>query len=238
MPTIPIPQQQAQQNMRRGVSQTFVLVPAKAPAEIAGFYTLAPAEVRLADLQPADARPLPPDPVPCYRMGRLARDQRWQGQGIGPLLLGLAVQRCLDAKRSVGGYALIVDAKDAAEVVIALLERADQLLSGFAAITLLQGNDVEPLRQQVIEIPPITPLVIEHRLHRLQRLVCPCCSTSTCAPIPPDVELSRYGPRLSALVGLLGSALPLSFSKTQVLPDQLLGVEISRGAIAAIRRGD
>jgi hypothetical protein len=36
----------------------------------------------------------------------------------------------------------------------------------------------------------------------------------------------------------LGSAFPLSFSKTQVLPDQLLGVEISRGAIAAIRRGD
>ncbi len=107
-------QQQAHQNMRRGVSQTFVLVPANAPAEIAGFYTLAPAEVRLADLQPADARPLPPYPVPCFRMGRLARDQRWQGQGIGPLLLGLAVQRCLDAKRSVGGYALIVDAKDAA----------------------------------------------------------------------------------------------------------------------------
>jgi transposase len=32
------------------------------------------------------------------------------------------------------------------------------------------------LRHLVIEIPPITPLVIEHRLHRL---VCPCCSTST-----------------------------------------------------------
>jgi transposase len=99
--------------------------------------------------------------------------------------------------------------------------------------TLLQGDDLEPLRHQVIEIPPITPLVIEHRLHRL---VCPCCSTSTCAPMPADVELSRYGPRLSALVGLLGSAFPLSFSKTQALLDQLLGVEISRGAIAAIRQ--
>jgi len=106
-------QQQAHQNMRRGVSQTFVLVPADIPAEIAGFYCLAPAEIRLADLQPADAKPLPPYPVPCFRMGRLARDQRWQGQGTGPLLLGLAVQRCLDAKQSVGGYALIVDAKGA-----------------------------------------------------------------------------------------------------------------------------
>jgi hypothetical protein len=42
--------------------------------------------------------------------------------------------------------------------------------------TLLQGDDLEPLRHQVIEIPPITPLVIEHHLHRL---VCPCCSTTT-----------------------------------------------------------
>ena len=98
---------------------------------------------------------------------------------------------------------------------------------------LLEGVDPEPLRHQVIEIPPITPLVIEHRLHRL---VCPCCSTSTCATLPVDGEASRYGPRLSALVGLLGSAFPLSFSKTQALLDQLLGVEISCGTIAAIRQ--
>ncbi|MFZ0409769.1 MAG: IS66 family transposase [Cyanobium sp.] len=97
---------------------------------------------------------------------------------------------------------------------------------------LLLGDDPEPLRHQVIEIPPITPVVIEHRLHRL---VCPCCSTSTCAKLPADVESSRYGPRLSALVGLLGSAFPLSFSKTQALLDQLLGVEISRGAMAIVR---
>ncbi|MDM7938095.1 MAG: IS66 family transposase [Cyanobium sp. CZS 48M] len=99
--------------------------------------------------------------------------------------------------------------------------------------TLLEGEDPEPLRHQVIESPPITPLVIEHRLHRL---VCPCCSTSTCATLPADVEASHYGPRLSALVGLLGSAFPLSFSKTQALLDQLLGVEISCGAIATIRQ--
>ena len=99
--------------------------------------------------------------------------------------------------------------------------------------TLLRGEDPAPLRHQVIEIPPITPLVIEHRLHRL---VCPCCSTSTCATLPADVETSHYGPRLSALVGLLGSAFPLSVSKTQALLDQLLGVEISRGALAGIRQ--
>ena len=99
--------------------------------------------------------------------------------------------------------------------------------------TLLEGEDSDPLRHQVIEIPPITPVVIEHRLHRL---VYPCCSTSTCATLPADVEASPYGPRLSSLVGLLGSVFPLSFSKTQALLDQLLGVEISRGALAKVRQ--
>ncbi|QPN71316.1 IS66 family transposase [Synechococcus sp. CBW1108] len=118
------------------------------------------------------------------------------------------------------------------------IERVDKVVDHYPDAcrrcgTLLQGDDLEPLRHQVIEIPPITPLVIEHHLHRL---VCPCCSTSTCAPLPVDVELSRYGPRLSALVGLLGSAFPLSFSKTQALLQQLLGVEMSRGAIARVRQ--
>ena len=60
------------------------------------------------------------------------------------------------------------------------------------------------MRHQVIEFTPITPLVIEHRLHRLMSF---CCSTSTCATLPAGVEAGHYRPRLSALVGLLGSWL-------------------------------
>ena len=117
------------------------------------------------------------------------------------------------------------------------IERVDEMIDHHPDAcrrcgSLLEGEDPDPLRHQVIEIPPITPVVIEHRLHRL---VCPCCSTSTCATLPADVEASPYGPRLSSLVGLLGSVFPLSFSKTQALLDQLLGVEISRGAIAKVR---
>lgn len=86
---------------------------------------------------------------------------------------------------------------------------------------MLEGEDSAPLPHQVIKIPPITPLVIEYRLHRL---VCPCCSTSSCAARPAAVEASHYVPRLSSLGGLLGSAFPLSFSKTQALLQHLLGV--------------
>ena len=44
-------------------------------------------------------------------MGRLARDLRWRGESLGALLIGLAVERARQARQSVGGYALIVDAK-------------------------------------------------------------------------------------------------------------------------------
>jgi GNAT superfamily N-acetyltransferase len=104
-------QRHAHQNMRKGISQTWVLVSPDKPSTIAGYYCLAPAEVVLANLQPADARPLPPNPIPGFRMGRLARDLRWRGEGMGALLIGLAVERCQRARQSVGGYALIVDAK-------------------------------------------------------------------------------------------------------------------------------
>jgi len=50
------------------------------------------------------------------------------------------------------------------------------------------------------------------------------------------VEPSRFGPRLSAPVDLVGSAFLLSFSKTQAPLDQLLGMEISCGGIATIRQ--
>lgn len=57
--------------------------------------------------------------------------------------------------------------------------------------TLQPGEDPEPLRHRVIEIPPITPLVIEHRLHRL---ACPCSSTSTLLRSPTiGVGLVRLG---------------------------------------------
>ncbi len=44
------------------------------------------------------------------------------------------------------------------------------------------------------------------------------------------------GPKLSDLLGLLDSAFPSSFSKTQALVDQLLVLQISRWSIATSRQ--
>ena len=45
------------------------------------------------------------------------------------------------------------------------------------------------------------------------------------------MESGGFGPQLSALVGLLGGVYHLSHRKVQSLLDQLLGVQLSTGAI-------
>jgi predicted N-acetyltransferase YhbS len=45
-------------------------------------------------------------------MGRLACRADQHGRGLGKLLVGCAVDRCLKARQQVAAYALIVDAKD------------------------------------------------------------------------------------------------------------------------------
>lgn len=102
----------AQQHRRRGIASVFVLTDAQAPAAIVGYYTLSAAEVDASNLGEAERKRLPRYPVPCFRMGRLAVAAPWRGHGIGRLLLGCAVERCLKTREQVAAYALIVDAKD------------------------------------------------------------------------------------------------------------------------------
>ena len=54
---------------------------------------------------------LPRYPVPCFRMSRLATHAHHRGSGLGGLLVGCAIERCLEARKQVGAYALVVDAK-------------------------------------------------------------------------------------------------------------------------------
>lgn len=102
----------AEQHRRRGISSVFVLADSARPELILGYYTLSAAEVDGQRLAPADGKKLPRHPVPCFRLGRLACRLDQQGRGIGKLLIGCAVDRCLAARKQVAAFALIVDAKD------------------------------------------------------------------------------------------------------------------------------
>ena len=106
--------QQARQDAERKVAVTYVLLPADAPAIIAGFYTLSATSIRLASLPPDTARKLPRYPdVPATLIGRLAASTAHHGRGLGRHLLLDALRRSLDASAAIGSTAVIVDAKDA-----------------------------------------------------------------------------------------------------------------------------
>jgi len=103
----------AKQDQKRGIAKIYVLVADELPAAILGYYTLSAAELLVEELPGEVAKRLPRYPVPCYRIGRLAVAEHHAGQGLGAQLLASAINRCLEARKLVASYALIVDALDA-----------------------------------------------------------------------------------------------------------------------------
>jgi ribosomal protein S18 acetylase RimI-like enzyme len=90
-----------------------VFVAVDAELGVVGFYSLSSLSLSLDSLPAEVAHKLPRyDAVPAALIGRLARDERMRGQGMGELLLIDAIRRILGAGRSVAVFAIVVDAKD------------------------------------------------------------------------------------------------------------------------------
>jgi ribosomal protein S18 acetylase RimI-like enzyme len=97
------------QDIRRRVTACFVVL--SHDGRIAGYYTLASASVFLGDLPAKLVKKLPRYPsIPAVRMGCLAVDQAFKGQGLGGALLADALTRVI--RSQIAAYALVVDAKD------------------------------------------------------------------------------------------------------------------------------
>ena len=97
----------------------------------------------------------------------------------------------------------------------------------------LAGDDPEPIRHQVAEVPPIQPVVDEYRLHRLK---CPRCRTTTCAKLPAGVPTGAFGPRLRAILSVLAGAYRLGKRPIRQLASDLLGLSISAGMVCRLER--
>ena len=97
----------------------------------------------------------------------------------------------------------------------------------------LHGEDPEPLRHQVAEVPPVQPVVDEYRLHRL---TCPRCRRSTCAALPPGVPSGAFGPRLRAILSLLAGAYRLGKRPIRQMAHDLFGLSISTGMTCRLER--
>ncbi|HEY5869483.1 MAG TPA: IS66 family transposase [Candidatus Tectomicrobia bacterium] len=95
----------------------------------------------------------------------------------------------------------------------------------------LAGHDANPQRHQVIEIPPIRPVVTEYHLHQL---VCPSCGAATRVAWPDGVTTRAYGLRVQAITALCTGAYRLSKLPTQQLLEDFFGVPMSLGTISTL----
>jgi transposase len=91
----------------------------------------------------------------------------------------------------------------------------------------------DPVRHQVIELPPVRAEVTDHYLHR-QR--CPACGGETRASLPPEAPAGAFGPRLQAVIALLAGRYRLSRREVADLCGEVLGAPLAVGSVAELCR--
>jgi transposase len=95
----------------------------------------------------------------------------------------------------------------------------------------LSGTDAQPLRHQVIELPPVHPHVTEYRRHRL---TCRHCHRVSCPALPPEAR-GGYGPRVQAACAVLAGAYRIGKRGVARVMGDLFGVPIGPAAVCALQ---
>ncbi len=126
-----------------------------------------------------------------------------------------------------GSTRLLIPVEDVDAVVVL---KPEQCLHCHAP---LSGEDSKPWRHQVIEIPPIKPVVTEYQWHQV---MCSACGEVTRAPWPEGVPSGTYGPRVQATVSLYTGSYRLSKRTTQHVMDEVFGVPMSVGTIGQLEQ--
>jgi transposase len=98
--------------------------------------------------------------------------------------------------------------------------------------SLLLGDDPDPVRHQVSEIPPVKAEVTEYQQHRLS---CQACGAVTEAEWPEEMPRGNFGPRTQAIVGYLAGRLALSHRDVVEAMEALHGLALGLGSVAAIQ---
>jgi transposase len=97
----------------------------------------------------------------------------------------------------------------------------------------LAGEDPDPRRHQVAEIPPLKPHVVEYRLHTL---ACACCGGQTTGSLPADAPRGCFGPRLTAMVSMLSGSYRLGKRPVRQLLADLFGLNVSLGMVCKLQQ--
>ena len=117
-----------QNQFRHHIGTTYVAVQGE---RILGFVTVSSGEMVAEKLAKNLRRRLPAYPLPILRLARLAVDRRFQGHGIGRLLLRAMLELALEIRDRIGCIGVVVDAKPDAIPFYAPL--------GFTPIELISG---------------------------------------------------------------------------------------------------
>jgi hypothetical protein len=103
---------QASQDIKRKLSACFIF--AGNDYSVQGFYTLSNNSIPLEALPEIHRKKLPLSymSIPATLLGRLAIDRKFQGNGLGKILLIDALQRSHQISKEIGSFAVVVDPID------------------------------------------------------------------------------------------------------------------------------
>jgi transposase len=94
-------------------------------------------------------------------------------------------------------------------------------------------SSIPPYRYQVVEIPPVEPIVTEHQFFSM---TCNCCGQENQASsISQIISQGGYGTRVAAMVGLFSSQYRQSYRQIKNIMDAVFGIEMSLGSINRLR---
>jgi len=96
---------------------------------------------------------------------------------------------------------------------------------------LLLGDDPEPHRHQVTELPRIEPQVTEYRRHTL---TCLACGAATSAAYPGDMPSGDFGPRLQATTGYLSGRMGMSQRDITETLETVFHTDLALGSVPAL----
>lgn len=101
--------ERARKHAELNYSKTWVAVRKDDPT-ILGYVTLAMGGIGFENVTDEIRARLPKYPMPVLHVGQLATDYRYQGKGIGPRLLRFAAEQAIMASKSVGCFAIELEA--------------------------------------------------------------------------------------------------------------------------------
>lgn len=135
--------ERANQEVQKKVTAVYVMT--HDGKTIAGYYTLSQYAIDAGQIPEEVSKKLrlpKYKTLPATLLGRLARDAKFKGRGLGELLLMSALKRALDHSKNVASCAVVVEAKN---------DKAARFYESFGFLTLPDRSDRLFLPMQTID---------------------------------------------------------------------------------------